>query len=136
MNGNFECRVCMNGLIQKCKNIVNGCLCELEEVNNYGYLGDNVNSGGGNELAVTRRIELGWEAFKSMSSMLSSKRHTWNIKRQIYRTFVRPVMAYGLETWLVRSVEESILRKAEKRLLRMMFGVWLADGGSTKELMV
>ena len=36
--------------------------------------------------------------------------------------------------WVVRSVEKSILRRAEKRMLRMMCGVQLADGVSTKEL--
>ena len=45
-------------------------------------------------------------------------------------------MTYDSETWLVRSVEESILRKAEKRMLRMMCGVQLADGVSSKKLMV
>ena len=45
-------------------------------------------------------------------------------------------MTYGSETWVVRSVEESILRRAEKRMLRMMCGVQLADGVSTKELMI
>ena len=45
-------------------------------------------------------------------------------------------MTYGSETWVVRSVEESILRRAEKRMLRMRCGVQLADGVSTKELMV
>ena len=54
-----------------------------------------MNSGGGSELAVTRRIGLGWKAFKNMSSMLCGKRHTWNIKGQIYRTCVRPVMTDG-----------------------------------------
>ena len=68
--------------------------------------------------------------------MLCGKRHTWNIKGQIYRTCVRPVMTYGSETWVVRSVEESILRRAEKRMLRMICGVQLADGVSTKKLMV
>ena len=136
MNGNFECRVCMNGSNEECKNASNGCLGELERVNSYCYLGDNVNGGGGNELAVTQRIGLGWKAFNSVSSMLCGKRHTWNIKGQIYRTCVRPVMTYGSETWVVRSLEESILRRAEKWMLRMMCGVQLADGVSTKELMV
>ena len=45
-------------------------------------------------------------------------------------------MTYGSETWVVRSVKESMLRRAEKRLLRMMCGVQLADGVSTKELMM
>ena len=105
MNGNFECRVCMNGAKVECKNASNGCLGELERVNSYCYLGDNVNGGGGSELAVTRRIGLDWKAFNSVSSMLCGKRHTWNIILQIYRTCVRPVMTYGSETWVVRSVE-------------------------------
>ena len=45
-------------------------------------------------------------------------------------------MTYGSETWVVRSVEESILRRAEKRMLRMMCGVQLADGMSTKKFIV
>ena len=49
---------------------------------------------------------------------------------------MKPVMTYGSKTWVVRSVEESILRRAEKRMLRMMCGVQLADGVNTKELMV
>ena len=68
--------------------------------------------------------------------MLWDRRHTWNIKGQIYRTCVKPVMTYGSETWVVKFLEESILRKAEKRMLRMMCGVQLADGVSTKKLMV
>ena len=85
----------MNGANVECKNASNGCLGELERVNSYCYLGDNVNGGGGSELAVTRRIGLGRKAFNSVSSMLFDKRHTWNIKRKIYRTCVRPVMTYG-----------------------------------------
>ena len=95
-----------------------------------------MNGGRGSELAVTRRIGLGWKAFNSVSSMLFGKRHTWNIEEQIYRTCVRPVMTYGSETWAEKPVEESILRRAEKRMLRMMCGVQLADGVSSKELMV
>ena len=100
----------MNGANVECKNASNGCLGELERVNSYCYLRDNVNGGGGSELAVTRRIGLGWKTFNSVSSMLCGKRHTWNIKGQIYRT-------YGSETWVVRSVEESILRRAENGCL-------------------
>ena len=136
MNENFEFRVCMNGANLECKNASNGCLGELETVNSFCYLGYNVIGGGGSELAVTRRFGLGWKLFNSVSSMLCGKRHTWNIKGQIYRTCVRPVMTYGSETWVVRSVEKSILRRAEKRMLKMMCGVQPADDVCTKELMV
>ena len=75
MNGNFECRVCMNGSNEEGKNVSDSCLSKLERVNSYCYLGDNMNGGGGSKLAVTRRIGLGLKAFNSMSSMLCGKRH-------------------------------------------------------------
>ena len=104
-------------------NVLNVCLSELKRVNNFCKLGDNMNRGGGSELAITRRIGLGWKAFNSMSSMLCGKRDTWSIKKKYYRLCVRPVMTYSSKTLVVRSVEESMLRKAEKRMLRMMCGV-------------
>ena len=61
---------------------------------------------------------------------------THGMLRQIHRTCVRFVITYGPETWVVRSVEDSILRRAEKRMLRVMCGVQLADGVSVTELMV
>ena len=45
-------------------------------------------------------------------------------------------MTYDSETWVVKSVEESILRRAENRMILMMCGVELADGVSKTELMV
>ena len=37
MNGNSECRVCMNVSNEKSNKVLNGCLSELEKVNNYCY---------------------------------------------------------------------------------------------------
>ena len=45
-------------------------------------------------------------------------------------------MTYSAKTWVVRSAEEGISRRAGERMLRMMCGLQLADGVSTKELMV
>ena len=68
--------------------------------------------------------------------MLCVKRYTWNIKEKIYRTCVRLVMTYGSKTCVVRSVEESMLRRAEKWMLQRTCGVQLADGVRTKKLVV
>ena len=73
----------MNSSNEECKNASSGCLGELERVNSYCYLRDNVNGVGGSELGVTRRIGLGWKAFNSVSSTLCGKRHTWNIKGHV-----------------------------------------------------
>ena len=59
MSGKFECRVFMKVSYKVCNNVLNVCLSELKRVNNFCYLGDNGNGGGGKKLAVTRRIGLG-----------------------------------------------------------------------------
>ena len=43
----------MNGSNEECSNVLNGYLSELKRVNNYCYLGDNMNGGGKSELAAT-----------------------------------------------------------------------------------
>ena len=45
MNGNFECRVCMNVSNKEGNKVSNGCLSESERVNNFCYLEDNMNGG-------------------------------------------------------------------------------------------
>ena len=42
----------MNGSNEESKNVSNSCLSELERVNSYCYLGDNMNGGRESELAV------------------------------------------------------------------------------------
>ena len=53
MNGNPECRVFMNCSNEECDNVSGGCLSELERINNFCYLEDNMNGEGRSELAVT-----------------------------------------------------------------------------------
>ena len=43
---------------------------------------------------------------------LCSKRHTWNIKKKVYKACVRLVMTNDSETWVLRSVRKSILKRA------------------------
>ena len=66
-----------------------------------------MNGGRGNELAITRRVGLGCKAYNSMSSILCGKIHMEYQEKFIEH--VRPVMKYGSKTWVVRSVEKSIL---------------------------
>ena len=53
-----------------------------------------------------------------MSSSWPSK----NLKINIYRTIILPVVLYGCETWSLTLMEESRLRVFENRALRRIFG--------------
>ena len=56
----------MNVSNKECNNALNFCFSELDRVNNFFYLGNNMNGGGGSDLDVTRRIGLEWKAFNSV----------------------------------------------------------------------
>jgi len=53
-----------------------------------------------------------------LSSSLLSK----NLKIDIYRTVILPVVLYGCETWSLTLREEHRLRAFENRVLRRVFG--------------
>ena len=52
-----------------------------------------------------------------MSASLLSK----NLKTEIYRNIILPVVLYGCETWSLTMKEERRLKVSENRVLRRMF---------------
>ena len=46
----------------------------------------------------------------------------WNLKIQIHRNIILPVVLYGCATWLLTLREERRLRVFENRVLRRKFG--------------
>ena len=65
-----------------------------------------------------------------MSSRLLSK----NLKIQIYKTVILPVVLYGCETWSLALREESRLRVFENRILRRIFGSKRDENGEWRRL--
>lgn len=47
-----------------------------------------------------------------------------NIKHQIYRTLIRPVIIYGCETWILVKFEQNKLLIFESKILRRIFGLY------------
>ena len=43
-------------------------------------------------------------------------------KIKIYKTLIRPVLAYGSETWILTKSDEAILGVFERKILRAIFG--------------
>ena len=52
MNGNFECRVCIKGSNEECKNFSNSYLSELERMNNFCCSSDFINGEEVSELSI------------------------------------------------------------------------------------
>jgi hypothetical protein len=56
--------------------------------------------------------------------LLSSRLLSKQLKIQIYRTIILPVVFYGCETWSLTLREERKLRVFENKVLRRVFGPW------------
>ena len=57
-----------------------------------------------------------------MQNLLSSRLLSKNLKIEIYRTIIFPVVLYGCETWSLTLREERKLRVFENMVLRRIFG--------------
>ena len=98
MAESFECknsREGCNGEVEEQKGMSMG---DVEKVDRFCYLGDTINSGGGCEIAVSRRCRLGWKTFNELVSILAGRRLIMRIKGKNYKVCVRAVMVYGSET--------------------------------------
>ena len=59
--------------------------------------------------------------YHSVQNLLSSGLLTKNIKIQIYKSIILPVVSYGYETWSLTLKEERRLRVYENRVLTRIF---------------
>ncbi|XP_047480633.1 uncharacterized protein LOC125033295 [Penaeus chinensis] len=71
---------------------------QLPVVSEFRYLGSTVQSDGGVEAEISRRIQSGWNNWKKMAGVMCDKRVPAKVKGKIHRTVIQPAMLYGLET--------------------------------------
>lgn len=126
----FICRTCVDGRKDlmsvnrvKAEKVVDG----LEMVDNFCYLGDMMQKDGGCEKAVRERVRKGWSKYKELSGVLCNKRIPLKMRGVLYSVCVRTVITYGCENWPMKKENEDTLVRAERRMIRMMCGVTLAN---------
>ena len=100
---------------------------KLEEVTEFCYLGDTINSGGGNDIAAIRRVRSGWKKFRELSPMLTLKEMPLKQRSKLYTACVRSKMIYGSETWAMNTYIRNLFESTEMRMLRWMMGVTMKD---------
>ena len=63
---------------------------------------DRVSIGGGCEAAVTARTRCGLVKFRECGELLYGRRFPLELKGDVYKSYVRPAMLYGSESWRVK----------------------------------
>ena len=103
-------------------------------MNNYCYLGDTIEAGGGVEAALRSRIKKAWSKFRELGPILMRKGMSLKVKGKVYNTCVRSTLLYGSETWAVKVEQEQRLQRTEMQMVRWMCGAKLRDRVSSEEL--
>ena len=112
----------------------------VERVNTFKYIGATLAENGDLDAEMTHRIQSGWKYWKRVSGILCDRIIHLIVKRNVYKTVVRPAMLYGAEALAVKKAQEKKLDVSEMRMLRWMSGVTKLDRirnerirGTTKE---
>ena len=71
---------------------------------------------------IKSRLKSGNACFHLVQNLLSCSLLSRNLKINIYRTIILPVVLYGCEPWSLALREERKLTMFENRVLRRLFG--------------
>ncbi|CAM5076218.1 unnamed protein product [Natator depressus] len=99
---------------------------EIEKVEQYIYLGQEVNMCQDLNRELSQRIRAGWCAFNSIKDVLKGKTDK-TTQTNIFDSTVLPAMLSGSETWALTKREEQRLSVAERAMERAILGISLLD---------
>ena len=128
----FSCRSCWISTGHTGVDI--GVSANLEVVDKFCYLGDMLSVDGDVDAAMEARIRIGWNKFRQLVPLLTSRDISLIRSGRLYSSYVRSSMLHRCEKWPVRKENEVALQRAEMRMVRWMCNVKVKDRVPSKEL--
>ena len=128
LDANFKCRSCADEQIKgevDNKMVLDGV--EYDVVNQFCYLGDMLNAGGGAEASTIARVRSAWKKFRELLPLLTSRVFSHKTKGRLYRACVRSVMLYASETWPLKEEDIQRISRTDMQMIRWMCNVSLHD---------
>ena len=107
---------------------------EIEDVEEFTYLGSIVDSKGGTERDVKARIGKARTAFTLLAKIWKARNISLKTKLRIFNSNVKSVLLYGAETW---KLNKSIITKLQtfvNRCLRRILNIWWPQKISNEDL--
>ncbi len=105
----------------------------FERVSSYNHLGKLVTETNDATPAVRERIQKGNRCLYGLHNIFRSHYITANTKVKIYKTALRPVVTFGLETCTLTTKNEQELEVFERKVLRRIYGP-VNDNGQWRKL--
>ena len=100
---------------------------ELNQVENFTYLGGVISQDARCEQDIRRRINLTTGVASSLHTVWNERDISLKTKVRVYETLVLSVLLYNAETWTMKAADDSRVRAFEMSVLRRICGVSLRD---------
>jgi sorting nexin-29 len=94
----------------------------FERVNSFVYLGTLITTDNNTSAKINNRISLANRCYFGLVNILKSKNINRKYKVIIYKTLIKPVLMYGVETWVLSKADELHLGVFERKILRRIYG--------------
>ena len=107
---------------------------EIEEIENFKYLGSYISANGCIDMEISTRIAMAAQAFNKLGKIWKSSSLQYKTKLKLYKSNVRSVLLYAAETWKTNTKIESRLRGFEGRCLRRILHINWEDHISNIEV--
>ena len=85
-------------------------------------MGSLINVNNDNSVEIKKRILLANKGFYGLKRQFRSQFLSIKNKAKLYKTLIRPVPAYGSETWVLSKSDEVSLGVFERKIFRAIFG--------------
>jgi hypothetical protein len=100
----------------------------FKRVDNFKYLGTMVNKMSNRSVEVNARLTMANRAYYELQNHMKLRIISRNTKTLLYETLIRPVLTYGVETWVLSKQDEHCLSIFEHKILQRICGP-VVDGG-------
>jgi len=86
------------------------------------YLGTLITADNNTSVEINNKITLANRGYFGLVNILKAKNINRKYKVIIYKTLIKPVLMYGVETWVLSKADELRLGVFERKILRRFYG--------------
>jgi hypothetical protein len=104
-NKKTEVMVCSKEGVESIK-VMDKNMNELRQVDSFKYLGSRMDKQGSSGMIVRDRISAAWSKWRELSGVIGDKRIPRQLKVKLYKTVIRPILLYSLETVPLKKEDE------------------------------
>ena len=108
---------------------------DIEEVDEFTYLGATICKEGGGMKDLKNRLSKARGAFARLNKIWNSNNISKRTKLKLYKTLVTPVLLYGCETWKMNKGDDKAVDVFQNKCLRKILRIKWEDHISTEELL-